>query len=70
MCENNNYSTFTSQNKRLGGKAIFEKARAFGIESEATFGNDVVQIYKSLKKKISQIRKIIALFVRNYNLSS
>lgn len=57
LCENNNYSTFTSQNKRLGGKAIFEKARAFGIESEVMFGNDVVQIYKSLKKKISQIRK-------------
>jgi pyruvate dehydrogenase E1 component alpha subunit len=57
LCENNNYSTFTSQSKRLGGKEIFEKARAFGIESEVMFGNDVVQIYKNLKKKISQIRK-------------
>ena len=57
ICENNNYSVFSPQTKRLGGVGISERAKAFGIESKAIFGNDVCLVHSELKNAILNARK-------------
>jgi len=57
VCENNNYSTFSPQSKRQSGRAIAEKAKAFGVESKSIFGNDVCLVYREMEKAISNARK-------------
>ena len=57
VCENNNYSVFSHQSKRQGGKSISEKAKAFGVNSKTVFGNDVCLVYRELKNAINKARK-------------
>ena len=56
VCENNNYSTFSPQSKRQSGKGIAERAKVFGVNSEAIFGNDACLVYRKLKSAISMAR--------------
>jgi len=57
VCENNNYSTFSPQSKRLGGTSIAERAKSFGVKSKSIFGNDVCLVYRELLKAILNARK-------------
>ena len=57
VCENNNYSTFSPQKNRRGGKSIARKAEAFGINCDTIFGNDVSLVFRHLKKGIFNARK-------------
>ena len=57
ICENNNYSVFSPQSKRLGGDGISERAKAFGVKRKAIFGNDVCLVHTELKNAILEARK-------------
>ncbi|MFL2875808.1 MAG: thiamine pyrophosphate-dependent dehydrogenase E1 component subunit alpha [Candidatus Pelagibacter sp.] len=57
ICENNNYSTFSPQKNRQSGLSISEKAKSFGVNSKAVFGNDVAKVYKILKDQIINTRE-------------
>ena len=57
VCENNNYSTFSPQSKRQGGKSIAERAKLFGVKSKTIFGNDVCLVYRELHKAVLNARK-------------
>ena len=57
VCENNNYSVFSPQSKRLGGGSIAGRAKAFGIKSKSIFGNDVCLVHRELKKAVLNARK-------------
>jgi pyruvate dehydrogenase E1 component alpha subunit len=57
VCENNNYSTFSPQSKRQGGKSIAERAKTFGVKSRSVFGNDVCLVYRELHKAITNARR-------------
>jgi pyruvate dehydrogenase E1 component alpha subunit len=57
VCENNNYSTFSPQSKRVGGASIAERAKLFGVKSKSIFGNDVCLVYRELHKAILNARK-------------
>jgi len=72
ICENNNYSVFSPQTKRLGGVGISERTKAFGIESKAIFGNDVCLVHSELKNAILNARKnkgpfLLEAFTYRYN---
>jgi TPP-dependent pyruvate/acetoin dehydrogenase alpha subunit len=57
ICENNNYSVFSPQNKRQAGSEIFEKVGRFGKHSEKIFGNNICNLYKKINGIIKDIRK-------------
>ena len=72
ICENNNYSVFSPQSKRLGGDGISERAKAFGVKSKAIFGNDVCLVHTELKKAILNARRnkgpfLLEAFTYRYN---
>ena len=72
ICENNNYSVFSPQSKRLGGRGISERANAFGVRSKAIFGNDVCLVHRELKQAILNARKnkgpfLLETFTYRYN---
>jgi|TARA_Y100000031_G_scaffold132614_1_gene153861 pyruvate dehydrogenase E1 component alpha subunit len=56
VCENNNYSTFSPQSKRQGGKSIAERAKLFGVKSKTIFGNDICLVYRELHKAVLNAR--------------
>ena len=58
ICENNNYSVFSPQNKRQAGSEIFEKVKGFGGYSEKVFGNNICDLYTKLEKIIRKMKKI------------
>jgi len=57
ICENNNYSVFSPQEKRQYGKSIYEKVRVFGVNSDAIFGNDAPLAYECISKGAVECRK-------------
>jgi pyruvate dehydrogenase E1 component alpha subunit len=57
ICENNNYSVFSPQNKRQAGGEIFEKVKIFGRYSEKIFGNNICSLYKKINNIVKSIRK-------------
>lgn len=57
ICENNNYSVFSPQNKRQAGSEIFEKVKGFGGYSEKVFGNNICDLYTKLEKIIRKMKK-------------
>jgi len=56
VCENNKYSVFSPQDKRSAGDNLSERVRAFGMRSQAIFGNDVMSVYRALSEEISRAR--------------
>ena len=56
ICENNNYSVFSPQEKRQSGGTISEKAKIFGVEGKSIFGNDVALAFNELNKFSNKCR--------------
>jgi pyruvate dehydrogenase E1 component alpha subunit len=56
VCENNRYSTFSPQLDRQVADNLHERVQAFGVPSQAIFGNDVLQVYKTLEQAFHQAR--------------
>lgn len=55
-CENNRYSTFSPMFKRRTRESVHEQARAFGVETRALFGNDVVAVHNALAEAVQRAR--------------
>lgn len=56
ICENNRYSTYSPQHKRQAADNIHDRVQAFGIESRALFGNDVILVHRTLREAIAHVR--------------
>jgi len=57
VCENNQYSTESSLEKRVPAKTSFiERARAFGIAAEACDGNNVEEVAKYSKYALNYVK--------------
>lgn len=57
ICENNLYAIHSSQKTRQGFKSIYEFARSYEIPSMRIENNDVLKIFKSVKKVADVIRR-------------
>lgn len=56
-CENNLYATHMPVSENLANMDIYSVARAFKMEGLRMFGNDVLQIYYTLRNIIKDIRE-------------
>jgi acetoin:2,6-dichlorophenolindophenol oxidoreductase subunit alpha len=56
LCENNLYNEYTHYSETTAGE-ITERAKAFGIPSEAIEGQDVESVHRTAKKLIERARK-------------
>lgn len=56
VCENNKYSVFSPQFKRQALDNLGERVRAFGLRSTSLFGNDVMEVYRTLRSEIARVR--------------
>lgn len=57
ICENNNYAIHSHQKNRQGFTSIYKLALAYGIPSYKIENNDVLFIYKHIKKAVAAIRQ-------------
>lgn len=57
MCENNAYATYSASSKRQAPGSISQRVAAFGVESEAIFGNDVINVHAAVEKAITRARQ-------------
>lgn len=56
VCENNRYATYSDQLKRQASDNICARVRPFGVSAERVFGNDVLQVYRTLRNAIEHVR--------------
>ncbi len=56
VCENNNYSVFSPQHKRQALDNLSERVATFGMRSTALFGNDVMEVHRTLRTEIARAR--------------
>lgn len=56
VCENNRYATYSDQLKRQATDNICARIRPFGVSAEQVFGNDVLQVYRTLRQAIDHVR--------------
>jgi TPP-dependent pyruvate/acetoin dehydrogenase alpha subunit len=56
VCENNRYSTFSEQTKRLGSDNLSEKVTAFGVPSVQIFGNDAPLAFRTIRDAAAKAR--------------
>lgn len=56
VCENNNYSVFSPQVKRHALENLSARVEAFGVRSNAVFGNDAMEVYRVLAREIATAR--------------
>jgi TPP-dependent pyruvate/acetoin dehydrogenase alpha subunit len=56
VCENNRYSTYSPQVNRHAADNLHERVATFGVPSRSLFGNDVVQVYRTLEQAIQSAR--------------
>lgn len=56
VCENNNYSVFSPQLKRQALDNLSARVASFGVRSSAIFGNDAMQVHRTLAREISLAR--------------
>lgn len=56
VCENNNYSVFSPQLKRQALDNISARVAAFGMRSTAIFGNDAMEVHRTLAREIAAAR--------------
>lgn len=56
VCENNRYSTYSDQLKRQAADNICERVAPFGVRATRIFGNDVVWVYRMLRREMEQVR--------------
>lgn len=59
ICENNNYSVFSPQNKRQSGDSIFKKVQNFNtkLNSFQIDGNNIDLVYRTIKKLTKLIKE-------------
>lgn len=57
VCENNNYSVFSPQNKRQPKNNISDRAASFGLKTYSLFGNDAIAVHAALSEAICRARK-------------
>lgn len=57
VCENNQYSEFSTLDMQMKIKDIAKRADAYGIPGETVDGNDPVAVYKAVQKGVSRARK-------------
>ena len=57
ICENNRYSTYSSQQKRQHKDNIHDRVKAFGLKTKALFGNDVIAVMSAISKAIEFTRQ-------------
>lgn len=56
VCENNNYSVFSPQLKRQALDNLSARVTTFGMRSKALFGNDVMEVHRTLRDEIARVR--------------
>jgi pyruvate dehydrogenase E1 component alpha subunit len=56
VCENNRYSTYSPLLHRHAADNIHDRVAAFGVPSQAVFGNDAVQVYRALESAFAAAR--------------
>ena len=56
VCENNRYATYSDQLKRQASDNISARVRPFGVTAEQVFGNDVLEVYRTLKRAMEHVR--------------
>jgi pyruvate dehydrogenase E1 component alpha subunit len=56
VCENNRYSVHSHHLKRQPADNLCERVAAFGIESRALFGNDVIAVHAALAEALTYAR--------------
>jgi pyruvate dehydrogenase E1 component alpha subunit len=56
ICENNKYSVFSPQEKRSAKDNLTERVQAFGMRGKAIFGNDVMEVYRTLSEEVNRVR--------------
>ncbi len=56
VCESNQYAEFTPRETHLPVKTIVERGAAYGIESILINGNDVLEVYQTMKIIINRTR--------------
>ena len=56
VCENNRYATYSDQLKRQASDNICARVRTFGVRADQVFGNDVLQVYRTLKTAMEYVR--------------
>lgn len=56
VCENNKYSVFSPQLKRQAFDNLSARVATFGMRSTALFGNDVMEVHRTLRNEIARAR--------------
>jgi pyruvate dehydrogenase E1 component alpha subunit len=56
VCENNKYSVFSPQVKRQALDNLSARVAAFGMRSTAIFGNDAMEVHRTLAREIAYAR--------------
>jgi TPP-dependent pyruvate/acetoin dehydrogenase alpha subunit len=56
VCENNRYATYSDQLKRQASDNICARVRPFGVRAEQVFGNDVLEVYRTLQAAFEHVR--------------
>ena len=56
ICENNKYSTYSTQLKRQLDDNISDKVSSFGVRTDKVYGNDVISVFKTINAAIRDIR--------------
>jgi pyruvate dehydrogenase E1 component alpha subunit len=57
VCENNRYSTYSPQTNRQAADNLHERVAAFGVRSQALFGNNVLDVHRALEMAIASARQ-------------
>ena len=57
FCENNQYAEFTPMEKHVPVKKIVERAYAYGMRGITLDGNNVLEVYETIKQVVQDIRK-------------
>jgi len=68
VCENNNYSVYTSRDKRQPNRPIYEIAKAHGIKSEYGNGNDVEAVFDLSACAVSNLRNGLGPWFLEFSL--
>ena len=56
VCENNQYTQFTSYQKLVSGEGLAARARAMGMEAFEVDGNNVLAVYETTRRAVERAR--------------
>jgi pyruvate dehydrogenase E1 component alpha subunit len=57
ICENNLYSTYSRQSARQAICDLASRGRAFGVPSRRLLGNDVLAVFRAMRRAVFQARR-------------